>query len=184
MLADHIKHIPRVVPDADVENKRSGVYSIEMQLLHEVMEENVKQRKHRHPPYVLLVEDDSLTRRLVAHVLKYDYRLVTAHTAEEALNEYLLYAPDIVFLDINLPDGNGFEVMSKILEHDPQACIVMFSSDGQMETILDATHQGASGFVTKPFTKEQLVHYIQKAEHQKAANALPPYNWSKFNLAV
>ncbi len=53
-----------------------------------------------------------------------------------------------------------------------------------METILDATHQGASGFVTKPFTKEQLVHYIQKAEHQKAANALPPYNWSKFNLAV
>lgn len=118
-------------------------------------------RKSRLPLHVMLVEDDPVTRRLVTGAFKENYALITAENAEEAVANYLLHAPDIVFLDIGLPDTSGFDVLRQILLSDPEAYVVMFSGNSYLDNVTSALSAGASGFVAKPFKKEKLRHYIQ-----------------------
>ena len=110
---------------------------------------------------VLLVEDDPITRWMVRNSLKKICDFATAPTASKAYAMYTAYQPDVVFLDINLPDKNGRAVLSWIIEHDPGACVVMFSSNDSLENITECLNDGASGFVKKPFLKEDLLHYVQ-----------------------
>lgn len=110
---------------------------------------------------VLLVEDDPVTRWLVRQTLKNDCEFTTAQTANKAFNLYSSYQPDVVFLDINLPDKSGYEVLEWIIRNDPGANVVMFSSQNNIKSIEDAIDMGASGFIGKPFVKQQLFSYIQ-----------------------
>ena len=110
---------------------------------------------------VLLVEDDPITRWMVRNALKDICDFATASTASKAYAIYTSYQPDVVFLDINLPDKNGRAVLDWIMEHDPGACVVMFSSNGSLDNIKECLNDGASGFITKPFLKEDLLHYVQ-----------------------
>lgn len=110
---------------------------------------------------VLLVEDDPVTRWLVRNALKDSCDLATASTANKAFSLYSSYQPDVVFLDINLPDKNGYEVLAWIMRNDPGAKVVMFSSQSDIDNITDALERGASGFIGKPFVKDQLLNYTQ-----------------------
>ncbi len=121
-----------------------------------------EKRVMNHQDYtkVLLVEDDPVTRWMVRNALKYECQFATAPTANKAFAMYSSYQPDIVFLDINLPDKNGYEVLEWIMRNDPGACVVMFSSNDNLDNITGALEDGASGFIAKPFLKESLLHYI------------------------
>lgn len=110
---------------------------------------------------VLLVEDDPVTRWLVRNSLKDNCAFATAPTASKAFTIYSDYQPNIVFLDINLPDKSGYEVLEWMLNNDPGANVVMFSSQSNMDNITNALEVGAKGFIGKPFIKEQLLGYIQ-----------------------
>lgn len=109
---------------------------------------------------VLVVEDDAFTRRLVSGTLKGQYDLVEAANGEAAVDAYESYAPDAVFLDIELPDTNGHVLLKKILAFDPHAFVVMLSANSFRDNILRALEEGAQGFVTKPFARDKLVHYL------------------------
>lgn len=109
---------------------------------------------------VMLVEDDPVTRWMVRNTLKEECELFTAPTANKAFSLYMQQQPDLVFLDINLPDKSGYEVLSWIMRNDPGACVVMFSSNDGMDNITNALEYGASGFIGKPFLKCQLLDYI------------------------
>jgi len=139
--------------------------------LDEVFAEAKARRKARLPLHVLLVEDDPLTRRLVAGSFKEQYALITAESAQEALAAYLLHAPDIVFLDIGLPDGSGFEVLRRILANDPEAYVVMFSGNSYLDNVTAALNAGALGFIAKPFKRDKMQHYIEDSvlHHHKCA---------------
>ncbi len=143
----------------------------EVESLSEVFAEAKKSRGARLPMHVLMVEDDALTRRLVSNSLKEKYALITATNAEEAVANYLLHAPDIVFLDIGLPDANGFDVLQRILTCDPEAYVVMFSANSYLDNVTAALANGAAGFIAKPFKKEKMLHYIESSadHHRKCA---------------
>jgi two-component system chemotaxis response regulator CheY len=111
---------------------------------------------------VLLIEDDPVTRWMVRHALKDQCQLATAPTAGQAFVLYQAWKPDVVFLDINLPDKNGLDVLKWIKSNDPGAYVVMFSSANNMDNITGALEDGASGFVAKPFLKDSLLHYINR----------------------
>ena len=111
---------------------------------------------------VLLIEDDPVTRWMVRNALKHECHFATATSTNTAFSMYNSYQPDVVFLDINLPDGNGYTVLEWIMRNDPGACVVMFSSNDNLDNISSALDEGASGFIAKPFLKEQLLHYVQK----------------------
>lgn len=128
--------------------------------LTDVFAEACKRRKSRNPIHILLVEDDPLTRRVASTVFKQNYALITAKDAQDAIASYFSYAPDIVFLDINLPDVNGFKVLQQIIANDPDAYVVMFSGNSYLDNITHALNSGAQGFVAKPFNSEKMKHYV------------------------
>lgn len=109
----------------------------------------------------MLVEDDPVTRWMARHALKEECRLATAPTANAAFNLYASWQPDIIFLDINLPDQNGLAVLEWIMRNDPGARVIMFSGAHNIDSIAGALEKGASGFVAKPFFKESLLHYVR-----------------------
>lgn len=138
--------------------------------LYEIFAEAKKLRGARSPAHVLVVEDDPLTRRVVTGALGDAHAMIAEEDACGAVATYLLRAPDVVFLDIGLPDMDGFTVLDQLMTLDPDAYIVMFSSHSDPGTIDKALAAGAKGFVTKPFKKEALRNFIQNsaAHHRKS----------------
>lgn len=109
---------------------------------------------------VLLIEDDPITRWMVRKCLKTECIFSSSPTANQAFQNFSSFQPDVVFLDINLPDQNGRHVLQWIKRQDPGVSVIMFSSSNNLENITDTLEEGAAGFIAKPFVKEELMHYI------------------------
>ena len=124
--------------------------------------ENLAIRRESRPsPELMIIEDDAFSRRLVGNVLK-QFSLTGLGSAELALANYVHIAPDILFLDINLPDVSGHELLEKITALDPKAYVVMLSANADIENITQALSKGAKGFVAKPFSRDKLFEYIER----------------------
>lgn len=131
-----------------------------------------KRRDKREKPEILVVEDDPFSQKLVSNALKSSYSYSVTGDGKGAILNYVNKAPDVLFLDIGLPDMTGHDVLEKLFAIDPNAYVVMFSGNGDRENIMRAVQLGAKGFVGKPFTQDKLLQYIEKspfirAKHQK-----------------
>lgn len=119
-------------------------------------------RKRRAVPELMIIEDDAFSRRLVENVLQKQYRMTWLETAENALATYATLAPDLLFLDINLPDVTGHELLEKIIALDPEAYVIMLSGNADRDNIMQAINCGAKGFVAKPFNRDNLLQYVER----------------------
>jgi len=119
-------------------------------------------RRLRQSSCILIIEDDALTRGLVASVLKGEHHVVQAKDAESGIVAYIDNAPNVVFLDIHLPGLNGHEILKRLRKIDPQAYVVMLSADSVTENVVSTHSEGAIGFIRKPFTKERILTYIKQ----------------------
>ena len=126
---------------------------------------SISERRERQNKSVLLVEDDAFSRQLVKNVIGKEYRIIEAESAADAISAYVMNAPDIVFLDINLPDGTGINIIDKIKEFDKEAFIVMLSGNAYAANITHALDKGAKGFIGKPFNKKRLLDALQLSPH-------------------
>ncbi len=117
-------------------------------------------RKRRDTPLILVVEDDRFTASYISGFLK-DFDLIVARTGEEAVLQYIDYAPDAVFLDIHLPGMNGYQVLQSIKCADPDAFVVMLSVDAARSSIMNASENGAVSFLKKPFTRERVLNTLR-----------------------
>lgn len=109
----------------------------------------------------LLIEDDRTMRRLVGAKLSDHCRLYDAPDASQGITIYNELKPDIVFMDIELPDGDGHDLLSWILRNDPNAFIVMFSGHHSTDNVLKSIEYGAKGFIAKPFDLEKMLHFLK-----------------------
>ncbi|MDH5722639.1 MAG: response regulator [Alphaproteobacteria bacterium] len=114
-------------------------------------------------PVIMVVEDDIFTQKLVKNTLKDYENLFITGDGQGAIMTYVNKAPDVLFLDIGLPDISGLSVLEKLFKIDPDAYVVMFSGHGDKDNVMKAMEQGAKGFVGKPFTKDKLFQYIKKS---------------------
>lgn len=128
--------------------------------------EVLSRRANRRDLHVMLVEDDLFTLRLVSKIVD-EHVVIRAMDGVDAVETYMLNAPDIVFLDIDLPSMTGLQVLEKILAFDPDAYVVMLSGNSQMENVSKAVRLGAKGFVAKPFPKEKLLNYVNIYQVEK-----------------
>lgn len=117
------------------------------------------------PSTVLIIDDESEVRQLLEHLLDRDaFEPETVEGGEEAL-EYLDNAsenPDVVLLDISMPDMDGFEVLQQIQEmDDPPMTLVLSSQDGEAAK-LRAFELGAVDYITKPFSTAVLVSRLNR----------------------
>lgn len=122
-----------------------------------------ERRRKRRQVLVMVADDDQLSRTLFCQVLGHDWCLAAAVNGREALESYVENAPDVLFLDIGLPDMNGHRVLETLFELDKQAYVIMFSGRKDRENVLKALEIGAQGFVAKPFTRAKLIEYIMKS---------------------
>lgn len=114
----------------------------------------------------ILVVDDSpiIVRKLVLLLEELGHDVVhTAATGAEAVIAYKQCKPDMITMDITMPDMDGIQATRLIMKQYPQAKIIMVTSHGQEKMVLDALKAGARGYVLKPFQKDKIQEVIQKA---------------------
>ena len=114
---------------------------------------------------VLVVDDNPIiTRKLCMMMDQIGYRVVmTAADGKEAILAYKECLPDVVTMDITMPVLDGIEATRIIKRAYPDANIVMVTSHGQEEMVLDALKAGAKGYVLKPFQPQKVFEVIEKA---------------------
>lgn len=117
-------------------------------------------------PYRVLVVDDSTTmRKIVGQILKSEAYEVCgeASNGEEAIELYKELDPDVVTLDITMPIMDGIEALKTILEYDKKAKVVMLTSEGQKQIVVNAISLGAKNYIVKPPNKANVCAKVKNA---------------------
>lgn len=112
---------------------------------------------------ILVVDDSGLTVKKMTKLLEdlgHEVAGVAA-TGQQAVDIYASVAPDVTTMDITMPDVNGIEATRRILAEHPQACIVIVTSHGQEQMVMDAIEAGAKGYILKPVKPEKLVETLE-----------------------
>ena len=109
-------------------------------------------------PTVLIADDEQTMRSLLGDLLRQEGCRVIAKAANgiEAYELYTSKKPDLVFLDINMPEENGIEALKKIRAEDHDVFICMVSADAYPETVKAAVAEGVSGFIVKPLCQSRI----------------------------
>ena len=110
---------------------------------------------------VLIVDDELPICDLLEEVLSINgYRVVVATSGKEAIRKFQEVMPDLVLLDIRMPDMSGLEVLGRIRELDRNAGVIMLSAFGDFNTIQEALNRGASYYMEKPIELDRLMELI------------------------
>jgi two-component system chemotaxis response regulator CheY len=115
---------------------------------------------------VMIVDDAIFMRSILRGIMKDKGYTVVAEAASgiEAMKYLHTLNPDIITLDIILPDANGLDLLESILKARPQAKVVVCSSIGQEPIIKKAMDYGAKAFIQKPFTPDKVIEVLQNLE--------------------
>lgn len=118
---------------------------------------------------ILLVDDESHVLELLSVALEDEkYRILQATNGKEALIQFKKEKPQVVLLDIRMPDLDGLEVLRQIKESGQTSSVIMMSAYGAMETVLEAIKRGAYDYLTKPVDLEKVKVLVRRAlEAQK-----------------
>ncbi len=113
---------------------------------------------------VMVVDDAAFMRMMLRTMLTEEGHEVVAEATNgmEAVNVYLSARPDLVTMDITMPELDGVGAVKEIRKHDPNAKIIMCSAMGQKGMVLEAITAGAKDFVVKPLQKERVIESVNK----------------------
>ena len=107
---------------------------------------------------ILIVDDEESIRGALRQVFEYeDHEVATAEDGPEALELFESFNPHVTFLDVKMSGLDGLEVLTRIRGLDANACVVMISGHGTIDTAVEATHKGAFDFIEKPLDTGRLL---------------------------
>ena len=122
---------------------------------------------------ILVVEDDAPIRNLITMTLKaHEYRFLAAATGEGAVMEAASHNPDIILLDLGLPDVDGVEVIRRIRSWS-NVPIIVISARSEDADKIDALDAGADDYLTKPFSVEELLARLRVTQRRLALMQTP-----------
>ena len=113
---------------------------------------------------IMIVDDAAFMRMVIKDILTKNGHEVVAEAVDglDAIEKYSQVNPELVFLDIVMPNMEGIECLKKIMEMDSNAKVVMCSSIGQQSAVTDAIKSGARDFITKPFDAVKVLEVVSK----------------------
>jgi two-component system chemotaxis response regulator CheY len=113
---------------------------------------------------IMIVDDAMFMRKLLSDIVtKAGYEVVAeAGNGNEAFQKYKEVKPDLVTMDITMPEVSGIEGLRLIISVDPNAKVLMCSAMGQESMVIDSVRSGAKGFIVKPFVPEKVISEISK----------------------
>ena len=122
------------------------------------------------PPKILIVDDEPQIRTLLKATLgRAGYSVVEAASGREAINAKGIDKPDLVLLDLGLPDRDGLELV-EALRGEPRSAVIVVSARDQTEQKVAALDLGADDYVTKPFDTEELLARVRASLRQRLAS--------------
>ena len=112
---------------------------------------------------IMIVDDAQFMRMILKDIIKeISTDVVEASNGAEAVELYKLHKPDIVTMDITMPEMDGIAAVKAIKDIDAGATVIMCSAMGQQAMVIDAIHAGAKDFIVKPFSKNKVIESIKK----------------------
>lgn len=112
---------------------------------------------------ILIVDDAEFLRMRISKMLVGDgYEVIEAENGAIAVEKFKEVKPDVVLMDITMPEMDGLTALKQIRSLDPKARVVMLTALGQESVVLEAIKAGARDFVVKPFERERVLNAINK----------------------
>ncbi len=113
---------------------------------------------------ILVCDDAAFMRMMIKDILtKNGYNIAgEAENGQKAVEKYNETKPDLVLMDITMPEMDGIQALKKIKEMDPGASVIMCSAMGQQAMVIEAIQSGAKDFIVKPFQAERVLEAVKK----------------------
>lgn len=111
---------------------------------------------------VLIVDDSLIIRKKISKILEnlgHDV-VFDATNGQEAIDAYIKYKPDLVSMDITMPDMDGITAVKDIIKEDKEAKIIMVTSHGQEDMVIKSIQAGAVGYILKPISEDKMAQVI------------------------
>ena len=111
---------------------------------------------------VMIADDDLFIRKVIASAVSDFAEIVEVIDGADVVDTYKQHQPDMIFLDIHLPNNNGLDLIRPLQKADAGAFIVMVSADSSTDNVFKIKQRGARAFLTKPFNKDRVMHVFNK----------------------
>ncbi|WP_232697043.1 response regulator [Brevibacillus daliensis] len=113
---------------------------------------------------VLIVDDAAFMRMMIKEILSKNGFTVVGEASDgaQAIEKYKELGPDLVTMDITMPEMDGIAALKEIRKIDPSARVIMCSAMGQQSMVIDAIQAGAKDFIVKPFQADRVIEAIKK----------------------
>ena len=113
---------------------------------------------------ILICDDAAFMRMMIKDILtKNGYNVVgEAENGKVAVYKYAELNPDLVLMDITMPEMDGIEALKAIRAKEPNAAVIMCSAMGQQAMVIEAIQSGAKDFIVKPFQAERVIEAVKK----------------------
>ena len=113
---------------------------------------------------ILICDDAAFMRMMIKDALtKNGYGIAgEAENGVVAIDKYNETKPDLVLMDITMPEMDGIQALKKIRENDPSALVIMCSAMGQQAMVIEAIQSGAKDFIVKPFQADRVLEAVKK----------------------
>ncbi|HEX2979679.1 MAG TPA: response regulator [Anaerolineaceae bacterium] len=112
---------------------------------------------------ILIVDDAEFLRVRISKMLNGDgFEVIEAENGARAVDTYKVEHPDVVLMDITMPEMDGLTALKEIRGIDPKAKVIMLTALGQESVVLEAIKSGARDFVVKPFERDRVITAIRK----------------------
>ncbi len=113
---------------------------------------------------ILIVDDAAFMRMMIKDILtKNGYNIAAeAENGKIAVDKYNEVKPDLVLMDITMPEMDGIQALKTIKGNDPNAMVIMCSAMGQQAMVIEAIQSGAKDFIVKPFQAERVLEAVKK----------------------
>lgn len=117
---------------------------------------------------ILIVDDAAFMRMMIKDILtKNGYEIAAeAENGQKAVEKYQETNPDLVLMDITMPEMDGIQALKKIKEVDAGAKVIMCSAMGQQAMVIEAIQSGAKDFIVKPFQADRVLEAVKKVVGQ------------------
>lgn len=113
---------------------------------------------------ILICDDAAFMRMMIKDVLSKNGYIIAgeAENGAKAVEKYNETKPDLVMMDITMPEMNGIDALKKIKANDPSANVIMCSAMGQQAMVIESIQAGAKDFIVKPFQGERVLEAVKK----------------------
>lgn len=113
---------------------------------------------------ILICDDAAFMRMMIKDILtKNGYNVAgEAENGAKAVEQYNVLKPDLVLMDITMPEMDGIQALKKIKEGDPGAMVIMCSAMGQQAMVIESIQSGAKDFIVKPFQADRVIEAVKK----------------------